>query len=336
MASNTKMEGDMKAPSLVKRLGISSAELQILGALVALVILFSLMFPQSFFSHITLTNMLRVAGILMVVSIGQSFALIVGGFDISVGATMGIASVTAATLMLAGVPIPMAIVAAIAAGSLIGFINGLGIALMGVTPFVMTLGMLTFGRGLADLIAGGSSLTGLPSAFALFGRSFWWGVPSAACIAAIVAFFAWFILQRTRAGLYIYAIGGSHETSRVAGVFTVRYHILAYTICGALAAVSGLMLTSRISVAQGSLGTGYELLAVAAAVIGGVRIGGGVGRLIGVFLGVSLITVLNTGLDIAGVNPFIQQMVTGTVLVVAVIVANARSGSFRRLFRRTT
>jgi ribose/xylose/arabinose/galactoside ABC-type transport system permease subunit len=145
---------------------------------------------------------------------------------------------------------------------------------------------------------------------------------------------AWFILQRTRAGLYIFAIGGSRETTRVAGVFVELYEVLAYALCGTMAGVGGVMLTSRVAVAQGSLGQGYELLSVATAVIGGVLIGGGVGRLTGVVLGVVLVTVLNTGLDIAGVNPFVQQIVTGLVLISAVLLSKARAVSIRALFRQ--
>jgi ribose transport system permease protein len=289
------------------------AELQILLAAAVLAIVFAVLYPDSFATTGTGLNMARVAGILLVVAIAQSFALIVGGFDISVGATMGLTSVVAATLMVGGVGIGWAILAGILTGSAVGLVNGIGIAVFRVTPFVMTLGMLTAARGLADLIANGGTIVGLPREFALFGRSAWYGVPSAACIGAIVLVLAWIVLQRTRAGLYIYSIGGSLETARVAGVPIVRYQVLAYTLCGALAAVAGLMLTSRVSVSQGSLGQGYELLSVATAVIG-------------VVLGVALITVLTTGLDIAGVNPFVQQMVTGSVLVLAVLISNFRSG----------
>jgi ribose/xylose/arabinose/galactoside ABC-type transport system permease subunit len=317
---------------------ISYAELQILLAIVVLSLIYAVMFPDSFATSGTMLNMARVAGILLVVAIAQSFALIVGGFDISVSATMGLTSVVAATLMVSDVAIGWAILAGILTGAAVGLVNGIGIAVFRVTPFVMTLGMLTAGRGLADLIANGGTIVGLPRTFAMFGRNAWYGVPSAACIALIVMVLAWFVLQRTRAGLYIYSIGGSLETARVAGVPIVRYQILAYAICGALAAVAGLMLTSRVSVSQGSLGQGYELLSVATAVIGGVLIGGGVGRLFGVVLGVALITVLTTGLDIAGVNPFVQQMVTGSVLVFAVIISNLRSGRvglFGRISRKS-
>jgi ribose transport system permease protein len=315
---------------------IPAAELQILLAIVVLSLVFSFTFPDSFATSGTLLNMLRVAGIMLVVAVGQSFALIVGGFDISVGANMGLVSIVCAMSMKSGVDVPEAAALGVLVGGLVGLINGIGIAVLRITPFVMTLGILTAAKGFADQLANGRVITGFPRSFALYGRASWFGVPSAACIAAVVIVIAWLILQRTRAGLYLFAIGGSRETARVAGVAVVLYEGLAYTLCGAMAGVGGVMLTSRVAVAQGSLGQGYELLSVATAVIGGVLIGGGVGRLTGVVLGVALVTVLNTGLDIAGVNPFIQQIVTGLVLILAVLLSKARAISLRSVFRQLT
>ena len=319
-------------PAIAK--GLPAAELQILLAIVVLVVVFCLTFPNSFATSGTLLNMARVAGIMLVVSVGQSFALIVGGFDISVGATMGLVSVVCALLMKSGTEVGVAVTLGVLAGAAVGLINGIGIAALRVTPFVMTLGMLTAARGFADQLANGGVITGLPRAFAYFGRNAWWGVPSAACIAVVVLVVSWSILQRTRAGLYIFAIGGSRETARVSGVPVVLYEALAYTLSGTMAGVGGVMLTSRVAVAQGSLGQGYELLSVATAVIGGVLIGGGVGRLTGVVMGVVLVTVLNTGLDIAGVNPFVQQIVTGMVLILAVLLSKARSLPLRAFLRQ--
>jgi ribose transport system permease protein len=313
---------------------VSAAEIQIFVAIVILASIYSYAFPDSFATTGTLLNMARVAGIMLVVSIGQSFALIVGGFDISIGATMGLVSVICALLMKHGLGVAEAIALGVLASAAVGLINGIGISVLGVTPFVMTLGVLTSARGLADQLANGRVITGFPNDFALYGRASWWGVPSAACIAAAALVIAWFILQRTRAGLYIFSIGGSRETTRVAGVFVELYEVLAYILCGTMAGIGGVMLTSRVGVAQGNLGQGYELLSIETAVIGGVLIGGGVGRLTGVVLGVILVTVLNTGLDIAGVNPFLQQIVTGLVLISAVLLSNARGLFIRALVRQ--
>jgi ribose transport system permease protein len=298
-----------------------STEAQILLAAAVLFALFSFLYPDSFFSTGTFMNMARVAGILLVVSLGQSFALIVGGFDISVGATMGLVSIVISLFMVHGGDVGIAVFLGLVAGLVVGCVNGLLIAGCGVTPFVTTLGMLTFLRGFADQLGNGGSIVGLPRSLSFYGRGYWLGIPSAACIAFVVLILAWLLLQRTRIGLYIFAIGGNRETARVAGIQVVLYEIIAYALCGLFAGVSGVMLTSRVAIGQGSLGSGYELLSIATSVIGGVVIGGGGGRLSGVFLGVLLLTFLTTGLDIAGVNTFYQQMVTGVVLVFAVLIS---------------
>jgi ribose transport system permease protein len=305
-------------------LNLSRNELQIIGAILVLVSAFSVLYPNSFATMGTLMNMSRVLGILLVVSIGQSIALIVGGFDISVGATIGLVSIVASLWMVNGGSVASAVFLAVIVGTSVGVVNGLVIAALGVTPFIATLGMLTALHGLADQLANGGTIAGLPPIFAMYGRSNWGPIPSAICIAAAALTIAWAVLQRSRIGLYIFAIGGSRETARVSGIPVVRYETLAYTFCSFFAAVGGVMLTARVSVGQGSLGQGYELLSIATAVIGGVALGGGVGRLFGVILGVTFITVLTTGLDIAGFNTFMQEMVTGVVLVVAVLVAKAR------------
>ncbi len=292
---------------------------------------FAVTYPDSFATAGTLLNMSRVAAILLVVAVGQSFALIVGGFDISVGSNMGLVSIVISLFMVSGGSVPEAVLIGVALGAGIGLINGLLIAKVGVTPFVTTLGMLTFLKGLADELGNGGSIIGLPAALSFFGRGNWGPIPSAAAIAGVFFVLAWCILERTRIGLYWFAIGGSRDTARIAGLAVQRYEVLAYTLCGLFAGVAGVMLTARVSIGQASLGRGFDLLSIATAVIGGVAIGGGVGRLSGVLAGVALLTVLTTGLDIAGVNSFYQQMATGLVLVGAVIVARLRGIGRRAL-----
>jgi ribose/xylose/arabinose/galactoside ABC-type transport system permease subunit len=303
---------------------LSRTEWQLLGSIVLLAALFSLLFPESFWSAINFVNMGRVAGILLVAAIAQSFALIVGGFDISIGANMGFVGIVAALGMTNGMSVASAALVAVACGTLVGAINGALIAWLRVPPFVTTLGTMTFLGGLANQLSNGGSIAGLPAQLSWLGGRDWGAIPSSVGMAAINLVVAWFILFRTRAGLYIFAIGGSRETARVSGIPVVLYEFIAYTLCGLFAAIAGIMLTSRVSIGQATLGLGYELQSVATAVIGGVAIGGGVGRLFGVLMGVSLLTILNTGLDMGGINQFYQQMVTGLVLIGAVIIASLR------------
>ncbi len=299
-------------------------EIQVLLSALALSATFSALYPQSFATGGTMLNMARVAAILLVVAVGQTFPLISGGFDISVASTMGLVSIVISQWMVAGGSVLSGVLLGLATGALVGMANGLFIAILDVTPFITTLGTLTFLRGLADELGNGGSVIGLPVGLGFWGRANWGPVPSAAAIALIALGVAWFLLERTRFGLYLFAIGGSREAARIAGLRVRRSEVLAYVVCGMYAGLAGILLTARVSIGQASLGRGFDLLSIATAVIGGVAIGGGVGKLSGVVAGAVLLTVLTTGLDIAGVNSFYQQMATGAVLVLAVTAANAR------------
>jgi ribose/xylose/arabinose/galactoside ABC-type transport system permease subunit len=307
-------------------------ELHLVIGVVGLIAVFTALYPDIFATDSNAQNVARQAGILLAVAMGQAFALLIGGFDISVAANMGL-SATVGALVMTDVGLEAGIAAGVAAGTAMGFVNGILIAGLKLSPFVVTLGTLTFATGLANELSDGTSVVGLPDGFDAFGADDWGPIPSTVGIAAILLVLAWFLLSRTRVGLYIFSIGGSRETSVLAGIRVVRYEVLAYTICGLLAAVAGLMVASRVGVGQAGLGQGYELLSIATAVIGGVAIGGGVGRLTGVVLGVVLLSVLTTGLNIAGVSEFAQQMVTGAVLIVAVLIGQWRVREPWRLLR---
>ena len=328
MTQDTNMSAESSAISPLSKvftLGSSHrTEIQLLVGVLGLVALYSFLYPEIFPTTGNMAEMSRVGGILLVIAIAQTFALVVGGFDISVAANMGFVSIVMALTTVSGQPLWIGVGLGLAAGTAVGFTNGILIARLGVTPFVATMGMLTFLYGLANQLSNGGSIAGLPKELRLLGRGDWGFLPASVGMAIIAGVVAWVILNRTRLGLYIYSIGGSREAARTAGIPVVRYELLAYTLCGFFTAIGGVMLTSRVSVGQSTLGQGYELLSVATAVIGGVAIGGGKGRLSGVILGVVLLTVLTTGLDIGGINTFMQQMVTGAVLVGAVLIAKAR------------
>lgn len=304
----------------------------LLAGVLALVAIFTVLYPDTFATDGNAQNVARQAGILLAVAIGQAFALLVGGFDISVAANMGL-SATVGALVMTDYGLSAGLAAGLAAGTAMGLVNGVLIARLKLSPFVVTLGTLTFATGLANEISDGTSVVGLPSDFSAFGADDWGPIPGTVGIASMVLVVAWFVLTRTRLGLYIFSIGGSRETSLLAGIPVVRYEVVAYGICGFLAAVAGLMVSSRVGVGQAGLGQGYELLSIATAVIGGVAIGGGVGRLSGVVLGVLLLSVLTTGLNIAGVSEFAQQMVTGAVLIAAVLIGQWRARDPTRLLR---
>jgi ribose/xylose/arabinose/galactoside ABC-type transport system permease subunit len=244
---------------------------------------------------------------------------------------------TVVALVVDDVGIVLGVVIALLGASAVGFVNGVVVARLQVNPFIATLAMLTFLTGLANQLSHGSSVAILDEGFAWLGANDWGPIPATAGIAVIVAGLAYVVLSRLRIGLYIYAIGGSRQTTRLSGIPVGRYEVLTYTLCGLLAGVGGVMLASRTGVGQASLGTGFELLSIATAVIGGAAIGGGVGRLFGVVLGVAILTILTSGLEIAGMSEFARQMVTGAVLVAAVVFnQRRRRGSWRLPRLRTT
>lgn len=331
------------APAVPSRLGglVTGGyrtEFRLLLVVALLATVFLVIFPEQFGTLRNLENITRHAAVLLVVAIGQMFALLVGGFDISVGANMGLAGTVGALVMIQAGTVP-GILAGLAAAAGVGLINGLLISWLRLSPFVATLGTMTFIGGLANHISDGRSVFGLPEDFGWFGRFAWGVIPSTVGIAIIVGSLAWVLLNRTRTGLNIYAIGGSRPASVLAGIPVVRNEIAAYVACGLLAGVAGLMLSSRVVVGQAALGQGYELLSIATAIIGGVAIGGGVGRVVGVVLGVMLLSIITTGMNIAGLSEFVQQMLTGAVLVVAVLIDQLRGRTSRRwsllgLFRR--
>ncbi len=301
----------------------NAVQAQLLIGVLALTAIFSALYPDRFATFRNFQNITRQGATLLVVAIGQSFALVQGGFDISVGAVMGLASTVGALAMIE-YGLVIGILAGLGAGLAAGLVNGALIAKLAVTPFIATLAMLAFARGAANQISNGSSVSGLPESFKVFGGGDWGPIPATVGMATVVFVLAALVLYQSRAGLYMYALGGSRDATRLAGVKVSRYELVAYAICGLLAGVGGLMLASRVSVGQASLGTGFELMSIATAVIGGFAVGGGVGRLSGVVFGVALLSVLSTGMNIAQISEFIQQMLTGAVLVIAVLIDRFR------------
>lgn len=312
---------------------LNGTELTLLGVVIAVAAAMSIWQPQEFATTSNLQNMAQQGAVLAIVAMGQMFPLLVGGFDISVGSLIGVSSVVGVEVMLSHGLVPGLFAGILSAGAL-GLVNGVLIGRLGLSPFVVTLGMLSFARGLALTISGGAPVTGTPESFTYFGAHEYGPIPGTVVVAAAVAVLVLILLTVTRAGLYLYATGSNSRATRTAGVPVTRYTMLAYVISGLLAGVAGLVLSSRLASGQPTLGEGYELQSIAVAVIGGVAIGGGKGRPQGVLLGVVFLTMVTSGLNIAGVDTFIQQMVIGAIIVIAVLWDRVRIGGVGRLLGR--
>ena len=290
-------------------------------ALVAVCIVLAFMSPN----FLTVSNsfdVMRQVSINAVISFGMTLSILLGGIDLSVGSILALSSVLAAMAMKGGHGAGLAAGIAILAGAGMGSLNGVVIAKGNVAPFIATLGMMTLLRGVALVLSMGSPISGFSSDFfSLLGGGYvarLVPVPVVLMLAMFAVF--WFVLTRTVFGRHVYATGGNAEAAKLSGVNTDGVQILVYTLSGAMAALAGVILTSRLDSAQPTAGAGYELDAITAVVLGGTSLSGGRGWIFGTLVGALLIGVLNNGLNLMGVSAFYQQVVKGSVILLAVLL----------------
>lgn len=285
-------------------------------SLLVLVVVFSSMQPL-FFTTGNFLNISRQMAEPALLAMGQALAMIAGGFDLSIGAVMGLASTVLAFAVLKFGLVP-GIFCGIALGAVVGLVNGVLIARFRLPPFIVTLGMLSFCRGLAYVMTGGMPILNLPDEFGyLGGTGQIAGVPIAVLIAIVMFFVLYVLLKRFKFGYNLYSIGGSESAARLAGINVMQVRILVYVLSGTLAALAAVLLSSRVNSGQPSLGEGAELLSVAAVIIGGVRLRGGQGSLAGVMLGVILLAVLSNGLNLINMSSYVQMLAIGLIVMIA-------------------
>ena len=268
----------------------------------------------------TLSNVqdvVRQGSPLAILAFGQGFAILSGGIDLSVGATVGLASVID-TLFTKSHGSVIGAIAAVFAGFSVGAVNGLFIAHFRVNPFIVTLGMLSIVKGISLMITGGSYVQGLPPGFSDLGYGLFGPIPLPGVVALGAFAFAFFLLTRTSFGRQLYAVGGNAEAARLSGLHVKRVVWLIYVVSGGLAAVAGIVLSSRVSSGQPDLGDGLELQSIAAVVLGGVSLFGGQGSVVGVLFGVLFVSFLQNGLNLQNVPSFTQLTIIGGALIVAV------------------
>ncbi len=269
-------------------------------------------------------NIGRQVSINAIIATGMTFVIITGGIDLSVGSVMALAMTVSAGTVLAGAPIPLAILAALAAGLLLGTCNGLLIAYGGLPAIIVTLATMEIPRGFALLATGGYPQTGLPEAYGLLGRGALagWQAPTLVMFGVIAA--GTLLLRQHVVGRYFYAIGGNPTAAHFSGVPVARCQVLAYALSGLTAALAGLVLSSRLMSGQPNAGIGYELDAIAAVVLGGAAITGGRGSVIGTLIGALTLGILNNGLNLMEVSPYLQKVLKGVILLAAVLVGLGR------------
>lgn len=310
---------------------------QSLIALFILCLVISLL-SDKFLTVANFWNVLRQISVNVCISVGMTLVVLTAGIDLSVGSVLALSGAIAAGLLRNGISIPSAnlfvgftllgaLLAGLLVGAALGGFNGWAITRFKLPPFVATLAMLTIARGLTMLWTGGFPVTGLGESFTYLGTGWLLGIPVPVWVSGVVVAVVAVMMNQTRLGRYIYAIGGSESAARLSGVNINRIKWMVYTLSGTLAAVGGLLVTARLDSAQPNAGISYELDSIAAVVIGGTSLSGGRGSVLGTVQGAVIIGVLNNGLVLLNVSPFWQQVVKGLVILLAVIIdkANAKS-----------
>ncbi len=303
MNKETTSAGGASRPMAPRRRSRAVEVLLQYGTVLALIVMIIIM---SFLSPVFLTvgNMLQIllqAAINLLMALGMTFVILTAGIDLSVGSTAALAGLAVAALLKGGLPWPLAALAALGVGLIVGLINGSLIAIVRITPFIVTLGMLS--------VVGGDVAS----------------IPMPAIIALVAALISWLVLRYTRLGEYTYAMGGNEEATRLSGVDVRKYKIAVYVICAVFAALAGVVLTARLGAAEPIAATGYELNAIAATVMGGTSLFGGEGGVGGTIIGALIIATLINGLNLMNVQAFYQQLAIGLVIILAVVLDRFRA-----------
>lgn len=274
---------------------------------------------EHFLTATNLLNVARQAAPIIIIGVGMTFVMATAGIDLSVGSMVALVSVLIATGLVAGLPPLLVIALVVVVGGLLGALNGV-IVTLGVPAFVVTLAALTSLRGVGFVISEGRAVPISDPVFAFIGRGDVFGINTPLIIAIVVAVGGWFVLNRTRFGLYALATGGREEAARVMGLAIGRIKIAVYAITGALAAVGGVVISARLSNGSPNAGMMLELDVIAATVLGGTSLFGGRATIAGTVVGALLINFVRNGLNLHGVNPYWVQVVTGIILVLAVLM----------------
>jgi ribose transport system permease protein len=291
--------------------------LTLLGLLLLMWIVLAVATP-SFASALNITNLLRQGSLIAILAVGQTFVIITGGIDLSVGAIVGFTTVIVALLINAGWPIWAAVLITLLVGVAIGLFHGFGIVRMGLPPFIITLATMTSLRGIGLLMTNGNSISINSDPFQAFSRGSLLGIPYLFWMVILVAIPSYVFLHHTRWGRYLVSVGSNAEAARLSGVNVPRTIYMAYVLSGLCAAFVGVLLASRIGIGNPTQGDTYELQAIASSVIGGTSLFGAIGSVHGPLIGSFILSTINNGANLLNVNTFWQRVITGALIIVIV------------------
>jgi ribose/xylose/arabinose/galactoside ABC-type transport system permease subunit len=276
-------------------------------------------FAPQFLSFENLVNVALSIAVIGILAVGMTFVILTGGIDLSIGSVVALAGVVAALVAQKTELAWLGFAAALAIGLTVGAFNGLTVAYFRVPPFVVTLAVLTIARGLAFIASGGRSIGSLPESFSRLGKSAFLGIPFSVWLMISMFALGWFLLQHTTFGRYVYAVGSNREAAFLAGVNTKSVTFRVYVLNGLLVGLAAIVLASRLGAGVPNSGLQYELDVIAAVVVGGTSLSGGRGSVVSTLFGAIFIGVLNNGLNLVGIDTYVQKIVLGIVILVAVL-----------------
>jgi len=313
----SEIQAKIKSGNLFKKI-TDAQEFAVFTALIALCILISVI-NKGFYSFDNLMNILRTTSYVVIVAIANTFVFIMAGLDLSVGSVIGLGGLLAAYFMkFYNMPVWFSIILGIIPGLLVGIFNGYCIVKLKIPSMIATLGSMYMARGVVYVLTKGAPVFPLPDSFNRIGNGNIFGVPYSVLFMIVLALIGAYVLKNTTFGRYVYAIGGNQETARLSGISVDNVKMIVYMLSGISAAISGIILTSRIASAQVSLGQGWELNVIASIIIGGTSMFGGVGTITGTVIGALIMSVLQNGMVLMNVSPYWQNIVVGAIIVATV------------------
>ena len=320
----TQSQSKDKHINFLKKLR-ESATIRIALILLVLCVFLAIAEGKAFLTNENLLSVFRQFSFIGIMAIGECLVIITGGIDLSVGSIFAFSGVIGSLAMTSwGLGFILGLIVGLVAGAGFGLINGLLITKLKLPPFIATLGTMSIARGLSYAVTKGYPVSDMPDAFKFIGQGHILGIPAPIILLIMVTIIIGIFLHLTITGRRIFAIGGNEEASRVSGISVKKEKILVYTLCGLLAGLAGLATAARLNVAQSTAGAGSEMDAIAAVIIGGASLSGGVGNVAGPILGAAIMGVLRNGLVLMSVSAYWQQTVIGIVIIVAVTIDKMR------------
>lgn len=286
-----------------------------LGILVLLLVILAILRPSFFFKTSTITQILSQSSVNILIALGEFFAILIAGIDLSVGSVVALSGMFMAKLMVSGASPVAAVILGVLIGALLGFINGMLVNSTGLHPFIITLGTQAIFRGVTLIISDSSAVFGFPASFSRFMAQRILYVPVAAIIAIAAALILAFLTRQTKLGRNIYALGGNRESAWYSGINIKLHTLIVFVISGICAGIAGVVLLGRVGSAEPAAATGFETYAIAAAIIGGTSFFGGKGKIFGVVMGGLIIGVINFGMNLLSVSSTLQQVVMGALII---------------------